>query len=380
MLVAVAAPVAAVSLLFVLVAGGAGATPPPPPPAPGCGPGGTATTVGDVTLDAEQMGNAQVIVTVTASRGLPPQAAVIAIAASYTEAKLRNDLVQRDHDSIGLFQIRAGLYGQQVAEDPVASTHWFLDQLVQLPNWRTVPLTDAAADVERPAAQYRGRYAAAQPLATSIVGQLWPAARASVAGSDTGSISNGSTSNAAGPEGVSEADPHAGELFPEPPAVCPGGQGGGAPTDAVACTVGGEGQVVLGPGSVPIRICTAGPWTVDTTIAPQIAALHAAASAAGVNLGGGGYRSNAEQIATRRANCGPTDYDIYDKPASQCSPPTARPGMSRHEWAQALDITSNGVLIRSRNNPAFQWLNANAGNYGLSNLPSEPWHWSTNGR
>jgi len=369
---AVAAPVAAVSLLFLLAAGGAGAAQPLPL---GCGAGGTATTVADVTLDAEQMGNAQVIVTVTASRSLPPYAAVIAVAASYTEAKLRNDLVQHDHDSIGLFQIRVGLHGQHVAEDPVASTHWFLDQLVQLPNWQTMPLTQAAADVERPAAQYRGRYAAAQSLATSIVGQLWPAASAAVAGSDSGS-----TSSVAEPHGSSSTDPHQGELFPEPPAVCPAGQGGGEATDAVACSVGGEGQVVLGPGSVPIRICTVGAWTVDTTIAPQVAALHAAATAAGLDLGGGSYRSNAEQIQTRRANCGSTDYDIYDKPAGQCSPPTARPGQSMHEWGRALDITSNGVLIRSRSNPAWQWLNANAARYGLSNLPSEPWHWSTNGR
>ena len=137
---------------------------------------------------------------------------------------------------------------------------------------------------------------------------------------------------------------------------------------------------MLGPGSVPIRVCTVGPWTVDATIAPQVAELHAAATAAGFALGGGSYRSNAEQVQTRRANCGASTYDIYDKPAGQCSPPTARPGTSMHEWGRALDVTSDGVLIASRNNPAWQWLQANAGLYGLANLPSEAWHWSTNGR
>jgi hypothetical protein len=29
--------------------------------------------------------------------------------------------------------------------------------------------------------------------------------------------------------------------------------------------------------------------------------------------------------------------------------------------------------------PEFQWLVANAYKYGLKNLPSETWHWSTNG-
>ncbi|MEY2426157.1 MAG: hypothetical protein QOI61_1729, partial [Actinomycetota bacterium] len=38
-----------------------------------------------------------------------------------------------------------------------------------------------------------------------------------------------------------------------------------------------------------------------------------------------------------------------------------------------------GSIITSRSNPAFKWLAANAKTYGLYNLPSEPWHWSTNG-
>ncbi len=51
-----------------------------------------------------------------------------------------------------------------------------------------------------------------------------------------------------------------------------------------------------------------------------------------------------------------------------------------HEQGRAIDFTSNGSLIRSRSNRAFVWLSANAARYGLYNLPSEPWHWSTNGR
>ena len=27
-----------------------------------------------------------------------------------------------------------------------------------------------------------------------------------------------------------------------------------------------------------------------------------------------------------------------------------------------------------------EWLDANAGRFGLVNLPSEPWHWSVNGQ
>lgn len=121
-----------------------------------------------------------------------------------------------------------------------------------------------------------------------------------------------------------------------------------------------------------------GIW-VHKSIAQNVRNLLNAATAAGLNLGGGGYRDPAAQIATRRANCGPTYYDIYEKPSNQCHPPTARPGRSMHERGLAIDFTSSGSLITSRSNPAFVWLRANAARFGLYNLPSEPWHWSTNG-
>jgi LAS superfamily LD-carboxypeptidase LdcB len=50
-----------------------------------------------------------------------------------------------------------------------------------------------------------------------------------------------------------------------------------------------------------------------------------------------------------------------------------------HERGLAIDFTHNGSIISSRSSPAFQWLRANAGRYGLHNMPAEPWHWSTNG-
>ena len=118
--------------------------------------------------------------------------------------------------------------------------------------------------------------------------------------------------------------------------------------------------------------------TVAASMADSLEGLLAAAEADGFNLGGGGYRSSDGQVAARRANCGTSDYDIYEKPASECSPPTARPGQSMHEQGLAVDFTWNGQLIQSRN-AAFGWLSRNAGRFGLANLPREPWHWSTNG-
>ena len=118
---------------------------------------------------------------------------------------------------------------------------------------------------------------------------------------------------------------------------------------------------------------------VHKSIASQTAALLTAAENDGISLSGGGYRSSAGQIQTRRNNCGTSNYAVYQMPPSQCSPPTARPGTSMHERGLAIDFTYQGRIINSRSSPAFQWMKANAAGYGFYNLPSEPWRWSVNG-
>ncbi|MCU1380449.1 MAG: Peptidoglycan-binding domain 1 protein [Acidimicrobiales bacterium] len=127
-----------------------------------------------------------------------------------------------------------------------------------------------------------------------------------------------------------------------------------------------------------ISLTTVRGITVASSIGSKLAALLNAADAAGLSLSGGGYRDSAQQIATRRNNCGTSDYDVYSKPASQCSPPTARPGSSMHEQGLAIDFTNNGSIL-TRGSRAYTWLKANASGFGLYNLPSEPWHWSVNG-
>ena len=130
---------AAVPLLgaagVLLVLGGAGAN--ASPSSSVCGGGGTAQTIGNVKLDAEQMGNAQTIVSVAAGRHLPSFAAVVAVATSYTEVSLHNQLTEIDHDSEGLFQQRISIYTKPVADDPVKATNAFLDRLVKVANWQT---------------------------------------------------------------------------------------------------------------------------------------------------------------------------------------------------------------------------------------------------
>lgn len=118
---------------------------------------------------------------------------------------------------------------------------------------------------------------------------------------------------------------------------------------------------------------------VLTMIAPQVNAMLSAMTAAGLDYSGSsGWRDPATQIFLRRQNCGPTDYDIYQRPSGECSPPTARPGTSNHERGLAIDFHCNGDTMRT-GDACFNWMSANAANYGFYNLPSESWHWSVDG-
>ena len=119
---------------------------------------------------------------------------------------------------------------------------------------------------------------------------------------------------------------------------------------------------------------------VHIEIAGDLERMLDAAEADGINFGGWGYRDHAAQIRLRKAHCGTSEWAIYQKRSSTCSPPTARPGSSQHELGKAIDFTYNGSTIGTRSSPGYKWLAANAADYGLYNLPSEPWHWSVNGR
>ena len=139
----------------------------------------------------------------------------------------------------------------------------------------------------------------------------------------------------------------------------------------------GDGTYSGTAGNVPLA--TVEGITVHVEIAPQVEALIHAARTVGFELTGGGYRSPDAQIALRRSHCGTSDYAIWEKPANQCSPPTARPGQSNHERGLAIDFSCNGTLIERRGTACDRWMLANAGAYGLRNLPSEPWHYSVDG-
>jgi LAS superfamily LD-carboxypeptidase LdcB len=94
-----------------------------------------------------------------------------------------------------------------------------------------------------------------------------------------------------------------------------------------------------------------------------------------VNISGGGYRSTAEQTRLRIANCSGDTTN----PNAVCKPLTALPGQSNHNNGKAFDLQCDGATILNVTNKCFVWLNTNARNYGLYNLPGEPWHWSVDG-
>ena len=148
--------------------------------------------------------------------------------------------------------------------------------------------------------------------------------------------------------------------------------------DAIATRNRRTGPVNI-PDDAPVELTTVRGIVVNVVIADQVEGFLAAMAARGYTLSGGGYRSSNSQIALRRAHCGTSDHAIWQMPAYQCRPPTARPGRSAHERGLAIDLTYNGSIIRSRNSDVFQVMADMAPDFGLVNLPGEPWHWSTTG-
>ena len=150
-----------------------------------------------------------------------------------------------------------------------------------------------------------------------------------------------------------------------------------AATQTVPVGGGGSGQAPVGPVTVD-EVVSVGGFFVHRSIAGDVRELLADAEADGIVFGGWGWRDHQAQIRLRRQHCGTSEYAVWEMPSSQCSPPTARPGRSQHEYGLAIDFTCNGARIAGTK--CHRWLQAHAARYGFFNLPSEAWHWSTTGR
>lgn len=153
----------------------------------------------------------------------------------------------------------------------------------------------------------------------------------------------------------------------------------GVDTSAQQCQIGQDGGVQNSPvEGIKIRICILEGIDFNVAIEKNVKAILDGARAAGIDFSGsGGFRSYDEQVRLRSVNgCA----DIFTADASTCSPPTAKPGNSMHEWGLALDLREKGSSGFMRSGSAgFKWMVENQSVHGLKNLPSEPWHWSTTG-
>lgn len=158
---------------------------------------------------------------------------------------------------------------------------------------------------------------------------------------------------------------------------------GGVTIDDVSFEIDGEPMISddLVPSGAKTTKCPEG---IDSgnkppsckTITQKVQAMLSKARTEGYNITGYGFRSKQRQEKLRSDNCGASN--IYNKNAT-CQPPTALPGTSMHESGLAFDLQCDGKSIRTKDNRCFLWLKSNASKYGLYNLSSEPWHWSTTG-
>ncbi|MFF9157610.1 M23 family peptidase [Streptomyces sp. NPDC014846] len=124
------------------------------------------------TWTATQVRNAATVTSVARTRGLPPRAAVIAVATAMQESSLTN-LRGGDRDSVGLFQQRPSQGWGTVAQltDPIYASSKFYDTLVKVSGWQTKPLSRAAQSVQR--SGLPGAYAKWEREAGALVAKAW---------------------------------------------------------------------------------------------------------------------------------------------------------------------------------------------------------------
>ncbi|WP_233488946.1 peptidoglycan DD-metalloendopeptidase family protein [Blastococcus sp. TF02-9] len=225
-------PLLAMSTVLLLLGGAASSDTRPDTT---CGAGGTGATVAGIALDAVQMGHARTIADVAAARGLPAHAATVALATAWQESRLRmlandgssleltaeqaavtvtslsypHDGLGSDHDSVNTFQQRwiAGWGTVAQLMDPVYAAEAFYTRLIDVPDWETIPLTQAAQAVQISAAG--GAYARWEPLAQQLTAMLWPGSQAVAA--DTAGAVDGVCPGLSVPDGA-WARPSAGVL------------------------------------------------------------------------------------------------------------------------------------------------------------------------
>ena len=108
-----------------------------------------------IPLDTDQAGIAATIAGIAVRHRLPQRAITIALAAALQESQLQN-LDYGDRNSVGVFQQRPSQGWGTTAEieDPVYATTRFFAALVKVPGYTTMPVDQAAQDVQHSADGY----------------------------------------------------------------------------------------------------------------------------------------------------------------------------------------------------------------------------------
>ncbi|GAB2900806.1 heavy metal transporter [Streptomyces mayteni] len=122
-------------------------------------------------MEPQQAANAATIEAVASARGLPERAVTIAVATAMQESELRN-IEFGDRDSLGLFQQRPsqGWGTEDEVLDPVYAAGAFYDALVEVPDYESLPLAEAAQEVQRSA--FPDAYARHEEDATLLAAAL----------------------------------------------------------------------------------------------------------------------------------------------------------------------------------------------------------------
>ncbi len=130
-------------------------------------------------LNASQLANAAVIVTIGQQLGIPERGWIVGIATAMQESKMDNTLTpaQSDRDSAGMFQQRAPWGPLTDRMDAAASTRMFYTGgqggqpgLLDYPDWPTWPVTVAAQRVQ--VSGFPTAYAQWEQLAIETVAKL----------------------------------------------------------------------------------------------------------------------------------------------------------------------------------------------------------------
>lgn len=127
-------------------------------------------------MTAYRVSCARVVVAAVRDRGLSSRAAVIAITTVIVETSLQNIDEELDHDSLGLFQQRAGWGSAANRLNPVWATNAFLNKMIsEYPNngWTSAPIGEVCQEVQVSA--FPERYQPQAGDAQKIVDALWQA-------------------------------------------------------------------------------------------------------------------------------------------------------------------------------------------------------------